>query len=168
MLLKRISKVWKNYLVGQFLVTVYVFLATWGAGALTGLEYALPNAIAAGICESIPNFGPIVSAVISGVLALVFGSSRIDVPNWQFLIITIICVLVIQALQNWLISPLIIGKKMDLHPLIVFIGMIVFSSLFGIWGMILAVPIIGTIKEIYRWYNENKNNSEQNDRLERP
>ena len=76
--------------------------------------------------------------------------------------------LVIQALQNWLISPLIIGKKMDLHPLIVFIGMIVFSSLFGIWGMILAVPIIGTIKEIYRWYNENKNNSEQNDRLERP
>ena len=36
MLLKRIGSVWKNYLVGQFLVTVFVFLATWGAGALTG------------------------------------------------------------------------------------------------------------------------------------
>ncbi len=168
MLLKRIGKIWLNYLVGQFLVTVFVFLAAWGAGFLTGLRYPLPNAIAAGICESIPNFGPVISAVISGALALIFGSSRIDLPNWQFMIIIVACMIIIQLLQNWLISPLIIGKKMDLHPLIVFFGMIIFSFFFGIWGMILAVPIIGTIREIYRYLEMNRKKTVQEDKLQRP
>ena len=153
MLFKRIESVWKNYLVGQFLVTIFVFLATWGAGMLTGLRFPLLNALAAGICENIPNIGPVISGVISGILALAFGSSRFDIPVWQFLLITIACVILIQLLQNWLISPLIIGKKMDLHPLLVLAGMTVFSIIFGFWGMILAVPIMGTIREIYRFYN---------------
>ena len=55
MLIKKIETVWKNYFVGQFLVTVFVFLTTWGAGAITGLKFPLLNAIAAGICENIPN-----------------------------------------------------------------------------------------------------------------
>ena len=153
MLIKKIETVWKNYFVGQFLVTVFVFLTTWGAGALTGLKFPLLNAIAAGICENIPNIGPIASGVISGVLALAFGSSHFDLPNWQFLIIILACVILIQLLQNWLISPLIIGKKMDLHPLLILAGMTAFSIIFGFWGMILAVPIMGTIREIYRYFH---------------
>ncbi len=151
MLLKRIINIWKNYLVGQFLITVFVFLTTWGAGALTGLRFAFWNALAAGICESIPNFGPVISGIISGVLALAFGSSRLGLENWQFLLLTVGWVILIQLLQNWLISPLIIGKKMDLHPLVVFIGMTVFSLVFGFWGMILAVPIMASLREIRRW-----------------
>ena len=153
MLLKRITSVWKNYFVGQFLVTLFVFLTTWGTGALTGLKFPFLNALAAGICEAIPNIGPVLSGIISGALALAFGSSRFDLPNWQFLLIIIACVILIQLLQNWLISPLIIGKKMDLHPLLVLAGMIVFSIIFGFWGMILAVPMMGTIREIYRYFN---------------
>ena len=153
MLIKKIETVWKNYFVGQFLVTVFVFLTTWGAGAITGLKFPFLNALAAGICEAIPNIGPVLSGIISGALALAFGSSRFDLPNWQFLLIIIACVILIQLLQNWLISPLIIGKKMDLHPLLVLAGMIVFSIIFGFWGMILAVPMMGTIREIYRYFN---------------
>ena len=141
MLLKRILNIWKNYLVGQFLITLFVFLLTWGTGSLTGLRFPLANA------------GPVISGVISGILALAFGSSRFEMANWQFLILTVACVILIQLLQNWLISPLIIGKKMDLHPLAVIIGMTLFSVLFGFWGMILAVPIMGSLREIWRTYN---------------
>ncbi|MBQ6508442.1 MAG: AI-2E family transporter [Flexilinea sp.] len=153
MLLKRIESVWKNYFVGQFLVTIFVFLATWGTGFFTGLRFPLLNALAAGICENIPNFGPVISGIISGALALAFGSSRLDIPNWQFMIIIVLSLILIQLLQNWLISPLIIGKKMDLHPLLVLAGMTVFSIIFGFWGMILAVPIMGTLREVYRYNN---------------
>lgn len=153
MLLKRIETVWKNYFVGQFLVTVFVFLATWAAGFLTGLRFPLLNALAAGICENIPNIGPVISGIISGILALAFGSSRLDIPAWQFLILTVLSVILIQLLQNWLISPLIIGKSMELHPLLVLAGMTIFSIIFGFWGMILAVPVMGTIREIYRYYH---------------
>lgn len=153
MLLKRIGTVWKNYFIGQFLVMVFVFLTSWGFGELTGLRYPLLNALAAGICENIPNIGPVVSGVISGILAMAFGSSRFDIPNWQFVVLTVIIVILIQLLQNWLISPLIIGKSMELHPLLVLVGMTVFSIIFGFWGMILAVPVMASIREVYRYYN---------------
>lgn len=160
MLFNRIINIWKDYLVGQFLVTIFVFLTTWGVGTFTGLRFALLNALAAGICESIPNIGPVISGVISGILALAFGSSRFEMANWQFLILIVGCVIMIQLLQNWLISPLIIGKKMELHPLAVIIGMTFFSILFGFWGMILAVPIIASLREIYRYYNTPKEKKE--------
>ena len=160
MLLKRILNIWKNYLVGQFLITLFVFLLTWGTGSLTGLRFPLANAIAAAVCEAVPNIGPVISGVISGILALAFGSSRFEMANWQFLILTVACVILIQLLQNWLISPLIIGKKMDLHPLAVIIGMTLFSVLFGFWGMILAIPIMGSLREIWRTYNPPKEKQE--------
>ncbi len=167
MLLKNIGKIWKDYLVGQFLVTIFVFLMTWGAGAVTGLQYPLVNALAAGILESLPNFGSVISVMLSGILALVFGSSRIDIPNWQFMILIAVCLILIQVLQNLLISPLIIGKQMNIHPLVVFSGMIIFSFFFGIWGMILAVPIIGTIRELYNFAKQNKSNTGHEDKLQK-
>ena len=156
MLKKRVLNVWKNYITSQFLVIIFVFLLTWAMGGFTGLRFALLNAIAAGICEVIPNFGPVISGVISAVLALVFGSSVLDVTNWQFALIIVGGCILIQCLQNWIISPLLIGKSMDLHPLVVFFGMIVFSLLFGFWGMILAVPIMATFKEVRKYTEEQK------------
>ncbi len=160
MLRKRIINIWKNYLVGQFLVTVFVFLSVWGAGTLTGLRFAFLNALAAGICESIPNVGPVISGVISGALALAFGSSVLEWENWQFMLLTVGWVILIQMLQNWLISPFIIGKKMDLHPVSVFLAMVVFSLVFGFWGMILAVPILASFREVWRWNNPPKEKKE--------
>ena len=163
MLVKRIFNVWKNYITSQFLVIMFVFLMNWLAGGVTGLHFALLNALAAGICEVIPSFGEFISWGITAVIALVFGSSYLDIANWQYALIMVGCSILIQCLQSWLISPLIIGKKMDLHPLIVLIGMLLFSILFGFWGMLLAVPIIGTIQEIFRAAKE----AEKNDELSR-
>lgn len=157
MLKKRILKVWKNYITSQFLVTIFIFGLTWLMGGLTGLRFAFVNAIAAGICEAIPNFGPLISGAISAALALIFGSSKlVDWPNWQFALLIVGLCIVIQLLQSWLISPMIMGKTMDLHPLLIFVGMLVCSFLFGFWGMILAVPIIGTFKEVLKYTEERK------------
>ena len=168
-LARRIIGVWKNYIVGQFLLTVFVFFMTWIAGALTGLHVPFLNALAAGVCESIPNFGPIISGAISCILALAFGSTRLDLANWQFFLVILACVIVIQLLQNLLINPLVIGKKMNLNPFLVFIGMTAFSIIFGFWGMILAVPIMGSIREIYRYYRpaQEKEEEEEEDPLQR-
>lgn len=156
MLKKRVLTVWKNYFTSQFLVTMFVFTLTWITGSVTGLRFAFLNALAAGICEVVPNFGPIISGVISTVLALIFGSSRFSLENWQFALITAAICIVIQMIQNWLISPLIIGKTMELNPLLVFVSMLVFSLFFGFWGMIFAVPILGTLKEVRKYQEEQR------------
>lgn len=175
MLAKRVLNVWKNYITSQFLTIIFVFALTWAAGGFTGLRFALINAIFAGICEVIPNYGPIISGVVSTGLALAFGSSKFDLANWQYALIMLGLVILIQLLQNWLISPLIIGKKMALNPIVVFVGMLAFSWLFGFWGMILAVPIMATFKEVIKYSEEkkaaNQDNLEktvQQDKLEKP
>ncbi len=166
MLAKRVLKVWKNYFTSQFLVTIFVFLLTWLSGWLTGLRFPFLNALAAGICEVIPNFGPLISGAISAILALSFGSSKLDMANWQFALLIVGIFIVIQLLQNWLISPMLIGKSMNLNPIVVFIGMLIFSVLFGFWGMILAVPIMGTFKEVIQYTEEQKAHAP--DQLESP
>lgn len=166
MLAKRILNVWKNYITSQFLVTLFIFILTWLMGWLTGLHYPLINALVAAVCEAIPNFGPLISGAISAILAVSFGSTKLDLPNWQFALVIIGGCILIQLLQNWLISPMIIGKKMDLNPIVIFVGMLIFSALFGFWGMILAVPVMASFKEALKYTQEQK--PPDPDRLESP
>ena len=156
MLIKRIFNVWKNYIGSQFLVTIFVFLMNLIAGWATGLRFPFVNALAAGICELIPEFGSVISWVITAVLALVFGSSNLDIANWQYALIITGCSILIQCLENWLISPLIIGKKLELHPLIVFFGVLAASAIYGFWGMILAVPVMASLKEVKKYSAEHR------------
>ncbi|MBQ6342737.1 MAG: AI-2E family transporter [Anaerolineaceae bacterium] len=166
MLAKRILNVWKNYITSQFLVTLFIFILTWLMGWLTGLHYPLINALVAAVCEAIPNFGPLISGAISAILAVSLGSTKMDLPNWQFALVIIGGCILIQLLQNWLISPMIIGKKMDLNPIVIFVGMLIFSALFGFWGMILAVPVMASFKEALKYTQEQK--PPDPDRLESP
>ena len=111
MLVKRILNVWKNYVTSQFLVTMFVFLMNLLTGWVTGLHFALLNALAAGICEVIPSFGSFISWGITAVLALVFGSSNLDIANWKYALIIVGCSILIQFLEDLLVSPQIIAKK---------------------------------------------------------
>ncbi len=154
MLVKRIFNVWKNYITSQFLVTMFVFLMNWIAGGLTGLHFAFLNALAAGVCEVVPSFGSFISWGITALLALIFGSSNLNIANWQYALIIVGCSILIQCLEECLVSPLILGKKLDLHPLLVTFGMLLFSALFGFWGMILAVPVMASLKEVKLYSTE--------------
>lgn len=156
MLGKRIFNVWKNYITSQFQVTMFVFLMNWITGGITGLHFAFLNALAAGICEVIPGFGSFIAWLITAALALVFGSSCLNIANWQYALIIVGCSILIQCLQSWLVSPLIIRNKMELHPIIAFFGMLLSSALFGFWGMVLAVPVMASFKEMKKYSAERK------------
>ena len=156
MLIKRILNVWKNYVTSQFLVTMFVFLMNLITGWATGLQFPFLSALAAGICEVVPAFGSLISCGITAVLALIFGSSNLDITNWQYALIMAGSVILIQCLEEWLVSPLIIGKRLELHPVIVTLGMLLASALFGFWGMILAVPVMASLKEVKQYSLENR------------
>ncbi len=59
-----------------------------------------------------------------------------------------------QLLQGNLIQPWIMGKEVDMHPLLVLVSFIFFGALFGITGVILAIPITGIIRTTHRYLNE--------------
>ena len=85
------------------------------------------------------------------MLALLMGFAAGNFLLVGFLIrvVAIICaILGIQAIDNSLISPRIMSNAVDVDPLLIMFGVIVGASIFGFWGVILAIPVIVVLKSI--------------------
>ena len=72
-------------------------------------------------------------------------------------ICVLISILVVQALENNFYQPLIMGHAMKLHPVTIMVGLLLFGHFFGILGMVLATPVISTLKIFITFFNEKFN-----------
>jgi predicted PurR-regulated permease PerM len=98
--------------------------------------------------ELIPNLGPFLAAVPAVIVALIQGSTYLGVNNLIFALIVVGLYILIQQLENTLIVPRILGEAVDLHPLVVMVGVVVGASAAGILGALLAAPVIASVREI--------------------
>ncbi len=147
-LLRRLRLVWEHFFKGQVLLMVIVGALVWVGGTAIGLPGAFALGIIAALLEIIPNLGPTLAAIPAVVVALLQGSTYLDVNNVVFALIVIGLYVFVNALENNLIVPKVLGDAVDIHPLIIFIGVIVGATTWGILGALLAAPIIGSVKEI--------------------
>jgi predicted PurR-regulated permease PerM len=133
--------------IGRFLVTQVATSAV--VGALTAvalwwldLESWLFWGIMAGVLNSIPYFGPvIVSAALAVVAFLQFGTvgRTLAVTGVAF---------AITSLEGFLITPALMGKAARMNPAAIFVGLLFWGWIWGMWGVILAVPMMMLIKSI--------------------
>ncbi|HEX5787264.1 MAG TPA: AI-2E family transporter [Woeseiaceae bacterium] len=131
----------------RYLATVTVINFT--LGAVTGVAMYwldVPNPILWGTMVALFNFAPYVGALASAAVLTVVGISTFDTlgdslaPAAVFLVLTI--------LEGQLITPTILGQRMSLSPLFVFLAVIVWGWLWGIAGALMAVPIVTSLKVI--------------------
>jgi len=133
-------------------VRAWIFDATF-VGILIGIGFYLigvPNASAlgviAGLGHLIPYFGPIIGGIPAILISIVSGDFS-QIP------LIIFVVLGVYTIDNGFFQPYVFGKSVDIHPIAIILLIIAGSQLFGIIGMLLAVPIATVIKttakEIY-------------------
>jgi predicted PurR-regulated permease PerM len=133
-------------------VRAWIFDATF-VGTLIGIGFFLigvPNASAlgviAGLGHLIPYFGPIIGGVPAILISIVSG----DISQIPLIIFV---VLGVYTIDNGFFQPYVFGKSVDIHPIVIILLIIAGSQLFGIIGMLLAVPVATVIKttakEIY-------------------
>ena len=146
-----IHRTWTGFLRGQIHLMVLVGLITWIGGFILGLPQAFFLGVIAGFMELIPNVGPILAAVPAVLVALLFGSTHLEVGHLVFAVIIIVFYTLVQMVENQLLVPRIMGGAVDLPPLIVLVGVIVATGSFGILGALLATPVIATGKLIFRY-----------------
>jgi predicted PurR-regulated permease PerM len=103
------------------------------------------------VFELIPNLGPILAAIPAVIVALIQGSTVLPVSNWVFALIIIGFYILMQQFENSFVVPRVLGGAVDLHPLIVMVGVLVGANVAGIIGALLAAPIIATGREIIRY-----------------
>lgn len=133
--------------VARFMLTLVgtsaiVAAATAGALWWLGLDAWLFWGIMAGILNSIPYFGPVIVSTALAVVAFIeFGTlgRTLAVTGAAF---------AITSLEGWLITPALMGKAARMNPAAIFIGLLFWSWIWGVWGVILAVPMMMLIKSI--------------------
>ena len=129
------------YVKGMFTDSVIVGILTTVLCIVLKLEYALVFGLLITVLNFIPYVGAIVSEIIIALYAMAVGGPF-------FGILTFGLCLAIQLLDSNILQPNIVAKSVDLHPALVFTGLIVGELLFWVWGMLLAVPIIAIVKVI--------------------
>jgi predicted PurR-regulated permease PerM len=132
----------QRYLLVQVFTSLLVGVATWLVFLWIGLEHAAIWGIAAGVFNTIPYLGPvIVTGGTSLVAFLQFGTiSMALLVGGISLLIT--------SLEGYLLTPWLTGRASRMSPLIVFISVLFWGWLWGVWGLLLGVPIIMMIKAI--------------------
>jgi predicted PurR-regulated permease PerM len=134
--------------------------------SIFSVPYGILLACLAGLLNPIPYFGSIFSLLIGGLVVLLVNDGNF-VPNF----LTIICTIAgIHFVNAYFLEPTIAGNKVGLHPVVMILSIFVFNSLFGIFGMLIAVPVTAVImmflQDIYSHYihsnsAENSYKSEQ-------
>ena len=145
---REIDRVWKSYFYGQVTLAIIVGLIVGGTTALLGIRSAVLLGLLAALLELIPNWGYSLSGAIGVLFAFFQGSSWIPLPSWAFALVVLgFYFLMWQFDTNYLI-PRVIGHRLRLSPAIVIIGIIGGASLAGALGLLLAAPIIATVRVV--------------------
>jgi len=129
--------------VGRFILGQSILCLTIGAMALVaylliGLPYALVLAIIAAIMEAVPIVGPALGAIPALLVAFSFDPSK---TIW-----VILATILIQGLENYLLVPRVMKRSLGVNPLVVLLTIAAFSSLLGLVGAILSIPIAAVIQ----------------------
>ena len=157
-LVRRINNSLRDYVQGVFFVMMLVFISQSIGFTLAGMKAPLIFASICAITDIIPYFGPWIGAIPAIVVA--FTISPLTA------IFTIISIVIVQTLENNFYQPLIMGHAMKLHPVTIMLGLLIFGHFFGIVGMIIATPVVATLKIIFYFLDEKINFLEKiNDRI---
>jgi predicted PurR-regulated permease PerM len=141
---RMIRQVWIAYLRGQLLLCCIIGVAVGMGTAMLGLRGAVLLGILAGILEVLPTIGPVTAAIPAIIIALVQGSSVLPVSNFFFAILVALFYWVIQQLENNIIVPRVIGNAIKVHPILVMAAVVIGASVAGIFGALIASPILAT------------------------
>jgi len=157
-LLRRVVRLLLLYVRGQLLMSLIMGGITALVGLALGLKGALLLGLLAGVLETIPNFGSLIALVPAVVVALLYGSSIIPVDNWVFALIVIAAYFLVQQAGSLFIQPHLVGKSLNLPPLIVLFAVLLGAALFNVVGAYLAVPMVVTVREVgrYLWRKAKK------------
>jgi predicted PurR-regulated permease PerM len=132
----------QRFLLVRLITGAIVAAATWAVLAMLGTPQAAFWGILAGVFNSIPYFGPV---IVSGGLLIVGLVQSGDLTQGAKMAGA---ALVITSIEGWLLTPPLMGKAERMSALVVFLGLLLWTWIWGAWGTILAVPMLVVLKSI--------------------
>jgi putative permease len=150
-LYQRVRSIWMNYLRGQLLLMLLVGVAFSIAWTVIGIPGALVLGVIAGFLTLIPDVGPFIAAMLAIGVAMLEGSNWLWMPSSHFIVglITLAVYLLLIAIKNFYVRPLIMGRSVHMHEALVLISILLATVLWGILGALLIVPVLASFAIIF-------------------
>lgn len=132
----------RRYLLVMLVANTLVGLGTWGVFALNGLEYAGIWGLVAAVLHTIPYFGPALIAIGSFIVALIqFG-------EWQRALLAAGSSVAVAAIVGSLFATWLASRQTRMNTTAAFIGLLFFGWIWGLWGVLLGIPILAIVKTV--------------------
>jgi predicted PurR-regulated permease PerM len=132
------------YLRGHLIRCTLVGIVGWLGLSIIGMPFALMLGALVGVSNLLPYIGPYLAAVPAVIIALT--------RSWTLAVVVVIFYIIIEIIDSFVLTPLLLGRAVDLHPFAVIVAILVGGRLFGFLGIILAIPIAATLKVLLNYY----------------
>jgi predicted PurR-regulated permease PerM len=140
--LEQIADQIERFLLVQLFTSFVVGMITWAALSAVGLQQPAAWGLVAGVFNTIPYFGPVIVTSALGIVAfLQFGTFTMALTVAGI-------ALAITSLEGWFLTPMLLSRAANMNQVAVFVGLIFWSWIWGVWGMLLAVPMLMVVKSV--------------------
>jgi predicted PurR-regulated permease PerM len=139
-----------RFMRGQILLIVIMSFATWLTLTVLGIRYALILGLIAGVLELIPVVGPIMAAIPAVVIAF-FQPSQF---GWSPLVnagVVALAYFLLRHAEDYFVIPQVIGRVVELHPLVAMFAIFSGAAIGGVIGMFLGVPVAALLRIVARY-----------------
>lgn len=137
-IIQQIENKVSQYLIGQGVLCLSIALLSLVAYVLLGLPNAVLLALIAGIFEAVPMVGPVLGAIPAVMIALSLSPTT--------LIWVLVSAVIIQQIENNLLVPRVMDRVVGVNPFISILSITAFSSLYGVGGALMAIPLAAVIQ----------------------
>ncbi len=143
---EKINTIWSAFLRGQGIVYLLRFVMYLVILSVFQVRFLLGMAIVATIGNFIPYIGVAISWITIFLVALLQGSTAFGLEPLTYALIVMGVGWIMDNIYDTFFSPRFIADVLEVHPAVILVGVLVGLNLFGFWGMVLAAPILATLK----------------------
>ncbi len=158
-LMKRLNETVGSYVRGQLVLMISIGTVATIIYRMIGLEYYYLFGILVGFLTVIPYFGVIIAMIPALTYAFItrdFGPNPLIILGVN---------LVLQFIEGNIFQPIIIGRQIKLHPIVIILSILFFGSLFGVIGVIFAAPLGATARVLLEFFKEQREDAAQRIKL---
>ena len=156
----RLSNVWNGWLRSTVITSIIIGVSTALELYIFGIPHAGIIGVVTGFLNLIPTFGPLVSYLLIIFVTYTQGSSKLDLNPVTLTVLVWGVNLLINQVVRLVIFPKLAGKAVHLPVFFVILGLVVAAVLWGVVGVILVIPLLGTVREVLSYVLKKINRQE--------
>lgn len=145
-----IDTILQSFFRGQIVMGFAFGLVMMGIYFLLGVQYALVLGLALAIWEIVPVIGPLMGFIPAFVVVLLNGMDNVPVDRIWHLVIIVLIFNIGQWIKDNMVAPRYIGNAVGLHPVIIFVSIMIGARLDGMLGIIFAIPAASVVNVVYQ------------------